>query len=229
MASMMQAQMMQMAALTQMQMQMQMGAMAQMQMWRMQMLPGMVMPAPSPSASNHRTDDAQYAGCSLDDLAELETEVVELEQRVKASAKLKGAFVGLVARYNEDEGFGFITCPECKETLGRTSIFVSGRTLLTFGIDVGDVVSFTVEEDGKKRPRAINLKLYAELTKLKKTHTGMHNYLKPPRVQTFGPPGVTSVAAIPSLKRRSADLPSVSETNAKRPHLGADLKWRIPT
>lgn len=245
MAAPMQAQMvmrtqMQMAAMMQMQMQMQLGAMAQMQqMQQMQMLPGMMpmmpmpmapmMPmvpaAPSPAAAEKAEEDAQLALCSLEDMTALEQEVKELEQKAKSSAKLKDGYVGLMARYIEDEGFGFISCPECKDIWDKTDIFVSGRTFMASGIDVGDMVAFTVEKDGKDLPRAVSPKTLDELTKLRKRLTRMREVLRSTGPAQAGAGAASGIAPLPpSLKRPSDALLEahmLQGPGAKRPNLGA--------
>jgi len=102
---------------------------------------------------------------SPEEMEALEEEVKELEAAAKKAAKEKGHFVGLMARYIEDEGFGFIACSECKDVWDKTDIFVSGRSFMGSGIDVGDMVTFQVEKDAKDLPRALNPKTLAELTK----------------------------------------------------------------
>jgi len=186
----MQAQMaqMQMAAMMQMQMQMQMGAMAQMQMMQMMQMQQMqqagaqAMPAapaaPTAADIEKAEEDAKLAGCTLEDMKALEAEVKELEQEEKDAAKEKKAYVGLMARYIEDDGFGFISCPECKDVWDKTDIFVSGRTFMASSIDVGDMVIFTVEKDGKDLPRAVSPKTLEELTKLRKRLTRMREVLR---------------------------------------------------
>merc|ERR1712012_108189 len=125
---------MHMAAMMQMQAQLQMGALAQMQqmqmmqqiqmMQQMQPMMNMQMPtgvipvvpvAASPAATQGAEDSSlpPLDSCTREDLVELEAEVKEMEQKAKESAKQKGAFVGYMARFLDDEGFGFISCPEC--------------------------------------------------------------------------------------------------------------------
>jgi len=216
-----QTQQMHMAAM--MQMQMQMGAMAQMQMMQMQMMMGMQMPtmAALPAAlpggvlsqpqsavmnAEEAEDAAELARCTADDLALLELEVKDMEKKAKETARIKDGFVGVMARYIEDEGFGFISCADCKEIWDKTDIFVSGRNFMASGIDVGDVVFFQVEKDGKDLPRACNPKTLQELTKLRKKLLKMREMLRP------GNAGV---------KRGSLEVVGGAWPGAKRPHLGA--------
>merc|ERR1719188_1295761 len=147
------------------------------QMPLMPMVPAGLPAAPSPAEKEKAKEDAQLAGSTLEDLTALEAEVKELEQKAKASAK-RDAYIGLMARYIEDEGFGFISCPECKEKWDKTDIFVSGRTFMSSGIDIGDLVVFAVEKDGKGMPRAVTPKALTELTKLRKKLTRMREILR---------------------------------------------------
>jgi len=175
------AQLMQMQAAAMM--QMQMGAMAQMQMagmmpmMQMGMPMGSVMPMmqmqPAPAV-----EEEDLGPCTPDDITEVELELKDEEKAAKIDAKKSGSFVGFMARYIEDEGFGFISCPECKEAWDKTDIFVSGRTVVTSGIDVGEMVTFQVQTDGKDRPRAMNCKTLTKLTKLRKRLTRMREVAK---------------------------------------------------
>jgi len=181
------AMQMQMAQMQQMQaaamMQMQLGAMAQMQMAGMMPMVQMavpmaaMMPMAQPVAAAEEPEE-QVTPCSLEDISAVELEIKEAEKAAKASAKESGSFVGLMARYIEDEGFGFISCPECKEVWDKSDIFVSGRNFVSSGIDVGDMVSFQVEKDGKDLPRAVNPKTLEELTKLKRKLSKMREQFK---------------------------------------------------
>jgi len=181
------AMQMQMAQMQQMQaaamMQMQLGAMAQMQMASMMPMMQMavpmaaMMPMAEPVAAVEEPEE-EITPCSLEDISALELEIKEAEKAAKASAKESGSLVGLMARYIEDEGFGFISCPECKEVWDKSDIFVSGRNFVSSGIDVGDMVSFRIEKDGKDLPRAVNPKTLEELTKLKRKLSKMREQFK---------------------------------------------------
>jgi len=175
------AQQMQMAMM-QMQMQMQMGAMIQMQMAQMQMMPMMPVPVmlPLQPAPPGDPDAAELAQCSFEDLAALELEAQEAEEVAKGEARRSDGFVGLMARYIEDEGFGFISCPECKELWTKTDIFISGRNFMAAGVDVGDMVSFSVEKDGKDLPRACKVRTLPELTGLRKRLAKLREILRVP-------------------------------------------------
>merc|ERR1719188_2478763 len=113
-----------------------------------------------------------------EEVEQLEQEFKEAEQLAKDKAKKDNSYVGLMARYIEDEGFGFISCPECRETWDKTDIFVSGRNFVASGIDVGDMVTFQVEKDGKDLPRAANPKTLDELTKIRRKLSKMREVMK---------------------------------------------------
>merc|ERR1719491_1094535 len=135
--------------------------------------------APKAIASEH---DAELANCTAEDLAALEIEVELLEADEKKNAK-KDAYVGLMARYIEDQGFGFIACPECKELWEKTDIYVSGRTFLTSGANVGDMVTFRVERggtspSGKGMARAVLPEILPKLTNLRKKLIRMREVLR---------------------------------------------------
>lgn len=195
MANPMQMQMAQMQQMQQVQMavmmQMQMGAMAQMQMGAMQMaamMPMMQMAMPMAAmvpmmqmpqcGKEEEADEEQISVSSPEDVTALEVEIKEAEKAAKAAAKDDGAYVGLMARYIDDEGFGFISCPDCKDAWDKTDIFVSGRNFVASGIEVGDVVVFQVEKDGKDLPRAVNPKTLKELTRLKRRLSKMRELVK---------------------------------------------------
>jgi len=178
---MQQMQQMQAAAM----MQMQMAGMAQMQMAGMMPMMQMGVPMASmmpmvqmPTATGKAREGEDFSACTPEDVAALELEIKEAERAAKITAKKSGSFVGLMARYIEDEGFGFISCPECKEVWDKSDIFVSGRNFVSSGIDVGDMVTFTVEKDGKDLPRCVNPKTLPELTKLKKRLSKMREHTK---------------------------------------------------
>uniref|UniRef100_A0A7S4SD49 CSD domain-containing protein n=1 Tax=Alexandrium monilatum TaxID=311494 RepID=A0A7S4SD49_9DINO len=195
-------------------MQMQMGAMAQMQMAGMMPMMQMAMPMTSmmPMVQIHPGGEAQaveedLGPCTPEDITEVELELKDEEKAAKIDAKKSGSYVGLMARYIDDEGFGFISCPECKETWDKTDIFVSGRNFVTSGIDVGDVVAFQVEKDGKDLPRAVNCKTLMKLTNLKKRITKMREVAK----------------AAHSLKRGAAAFGPGPGPDPKRANLGMGL------
>merc|ERR1740121_3111116 len=48
--------------------------------------------------------------CTPEELNKMEEEVKELEASARKDAKSQGLFLGLMARYIEDEGFGFVHC-----------------------------------------------------------------------------------------------------------------------
>lgn len=215
-----QSQQMQMAAMMQMQMQMQMAQMAQMA--QMQMMSGMMpmmamqypigamMPvaaaAPVVVAANGADDAPPMGSVSMEELNALEAEVREAEREAKAAARTKDAYVGLMARYIEDEGFGFISCAECKEVWDKTDIFISGRNFMAANIDVGDMVTFQVEKDGKELPRAVNPKLHDELTKMRKKLARMREALRLPPMPAPGKRGAAELDGEPPAKRLHAPI-----------------------
>lgn len=218
------------AQMQQMQQMAQMQQMSQMQLPMMQMqLPATpAVPAapagPSPEDIRRAEEDAELARCSLEDLSALELEVKELEKKAKSTAKLKDGFVGLMARYIEDEGFGFITCTECKDRWDKTDIFCSGRTFMASEIEVGDFVAFTVEKDGKNMPRAVTPKTLEDLTRLSKRLKRMREVLRSIGV---APAAHTTSAggAPPSLKRPPSNALLEAHmmqgpAGVKRPNLG---------
>jgi len=181
-----------------------MGMMAQMQQMQnmsgmMQgMMPGMSgmssMPAvsginqpPPPVAKDTASleEDLEMAKCTPADLAKLEEEAEKFEADIKKNAK-KDAYVGLMARYKEDQGFGFIHCQECKEQWDKTDIYVSGRTFISSGINIGDMVTFRVEKGGsvissgsnKGMVRAVLPETLHELTKMRKKVHRMRETLR---------------------------------------------------
>mmetsp|Transcript_74967 Transcript_74967/g.232663 ORF Transcript_74967/g.232663 Transcript_74967/m.232663 type:complete len:225 (-) Transcript_74967:571-1245(-) len=205
-------QQMQMAAM----MQMQMGAAAQMQQMQMAammpmmqmgmpmaaMMPMMQMEAPGKAEGD---DEEQITSCSPEEIAALELEVKESEKAAKATAKSSGSYVGLMARYIEDEGFGFISCAECKDVWDKTDIFVSGRNFVTSGIDVGDIVTFQVEKDGKDLPRAVNPKTLSDLTRMKKKLSKMREVAKNTNMLKRGAPE-DGMLLMPDLKRMNPGI-----------------------
>merc|ERR1719414_1267758 len=120
----------------------------------------------------------EFMMVTAEGMAALEQDIREEEKAAKTAAKEAGSYVGLMARYIEDEGFGFISCPECKEVWDKTDIFLSGRNFVASAIDVGDMVTFQVEKDGKDLPRAINPKTLKELTSLRRKLARMREVAK---------------------------------------------------
>lgn len=195
-------------------MQMQMGAMAQMQqmaammpMMQMAMPMGSMMPMVQMPAAAAPAAVEDLGPCSPEDIAALEAEIKDEEKAAKITAQKTGAYVGHMARYIDDEGFGFISCPECKETWDKVDIFVSGRNFMASGIEVGDTVTFQVERDGKELPRAINPKTLPELTKSKQRLSKMREAAK-------------ARQAANSSKRSGGAAFAGLGPPSKRPHLG---------
>merc|ERR1712032_713736 len=85
--------------------------------------------------------------------ARQELMVKEAERVARVSAKESDSFVGSMARYNEEEGFGFVVCPECVEKWGKTDIFIGNKNFAEAKLKVGDAILFQVEKDGKDLPR----------------------------------------------------------------------------
>merc|ERR1740121_1058360 len=154
--------------------------MCQMQMPMAAMMPmmGMPMAAMMQAATGPPVPEEPPLITTKEEVDALEQEFKEAEQLAKDKAKKDGAYVGLMARYIEDEGFGFISCAECRETWDKTDIFVSGRNFVASGIDVGDMVVFQVEQDGKDLPRAANPKTLDDLTKTRRNLTRYKDALK---------------------------------------------------
>merc|ERR1712045_624543 len=138
-------QQMQMAAMMQMQMCGMMGAAPMIPMMHAMPMATMVpmMPLAAPAAvPSCDQDEEQLGPCTHEDITATEQDIKDAEKHAKSAAKELGSYVGLMARYIEDEGFGFISCPECRELWDKTDIFVSGRNFVSSGIDVGDIVTF---------------------------------------------------------------------------------------
>merc|ERR1740121_1516860 len=112
-----------------MQMGMPMGMPAGMPMGSMMPMMQMGMPG--------KVDEAHFMTITPEAMAALEQEIREEEKAAKTAAKEAGSYVGLMARYIDDEGFGFISCPECKATWDKTDIFLSGRNYVASGVEVG--------------------------------------------------------------------------------------------
>lgn len=160
------------------------GSMPANQMQQMQSIPGINQPPPPVGRERALEEHAELARCTPADLAKLEEESEQLEADLKKNAK-KDAYVGLMARYKEDQGFGFISCPECKEKWEKADIYVSGRTFLSSGINVGDMVTFRVEKGGsqissgqKGMVRAVLPETLHELTKIRKKLLRMREVLR---------------------------------------------------
>merc|ERR1719330_2327831 len=122
--------------------------------------------------------EEQFMNITPEAMAALEQEIREEEKAAKTAAKEAGSYVGLMARYIDDEGFGFISCPECKAAWDKTDIFLSGRNYVASGVEVGDMVTFQVEKDGKDLPRAVNPKTLKELTGLRRKLAKMRDMAK---------------------------------------------------
>lgn len=156
--------------------------------------------AAAPAAQEHSWDEP--LACTPEEFAAMEEEAKQAEQAAKIAARESGSFVGLMARYIEDAGFGFISCPECKEFWDKTDIFVSGRSFMQSGIDVGDMVTFRVEKDGKELPRAVNPKTLDDLTAMRKRLGRMREAMKITSAKrALGAPGDAAGAPPPLMPR----------------------------
>mmetsp|Transcript_41976 Transcript_41976/g.62659 ORF Transcript_41976/g.62659 Transcript_41976/m.62659 type:complete len:218 (+) Transcript_41976:2-655(+) len=130
-------------------------------------------------------------------------EVKEAEKAAKESAD-SGSFVGTLARYDPDLGFGFVICPECVASWGKSDIYIGQKNFLESGLDVGDVIAFQVEDNNGKPRVAMNPKVLGEVTKLKRRLTrlkeaakAVNNNNKRTAALAFG----DGLAATPGLKR----------------------------
>lgn len=158
-----------------MQMPMMMMPMGMMGMPGMQMMPmampgmpQMQMPQLPTAAAAPKPEESEPVACDLESISALEIEIDNEERAAKKTAKENNGYVGVMTRYLEEEGFGFIHCEECQREYGKDGIFINGRTFVSSDIDVGDTCSFEVTTDTKGLPRVQNPKLLKEVTRKKK-------------------------------------------------------------
>mmetsp|Transcript_85385 Transcript_85385/g.226690 ORF Transcript_85385/g.226690 Transcript_85385/m.226690 type:complete len:220 (-) Transcript_85385:103-762(-) len=104
-------------------------------------------------------------------------EVKESEKAAKESAD-SGTYVGTLARYDADLGFGFVICPECVAPWGKSDIYIGQKNFVESGLDVGDVIAFQVEDNNGKPRVAMNPKVLKEVTRLKRKLTRLKEAAK---------------------------------------------------
>lgn len=220
----MQAQM-QMAQFAHMQMFGMAAMQAQMQMQMvpcMQMVPSMPVPLVPVLPVQASAEGSEFLGCSTEDanteellgLSERElgerisVQTVEARDAETEAKRMvaAGAFVGTLARFDHDLGFGFVVCPECAEQWGKHDIYIGQKNVVESGLELGDVVEFRVEDNNGKPRVAMNPKVLQEPTK----HKQLLSRLK-------------SAAKTVSLsnKRNAAQMSTFGTMPvAKRPHVG---------
>merc|ERR1740122_280032 len=110
-------------------------------------------------------------------IASQAAEVKEAEKVAKDKA-MSGTFVGTLARYDPELGFGFVICPECVQSWGKSDIYIGQKNFLESGLEVGDVVSFQVEDNNGKPRVAMNPRILKEVTRLKKKLTRLKEAAK---------------------------------------------------
>merc|ERR1712187_501629 len=76
--------------------------------------------------------------------------------------------VGLMARFMDTDGYGFIECPDCEDKWGKIDIYVADVEFKLTDASVRDWVKFKVRGDRHGRPRAEDIVKLKELTKVKK-------------------------------------------------------------
>merc|ERR1719401_3057091 len=116
-----------------------------------------VVAAPADGASELRSgnsEDAQATDAALLELSErdlgerISQETVQARD-AEAEAKKRapsGAYVGTLARFDHDLGFGFVVCPECADRWGKQDIYIGQKNVVESGLELGDVVEFRVED-----------------------------------------------------------------------------------
>merc|ERR1719198_395186 len=97
-------------------------------------------------------------------------EVKEAEALAKQRAA-KDTFIGTLARYDPELGFGFVICPECVQQWGKNDIYIGQKNILESRLEIGDVVSFQVEDNNGKPRVALGPKVLQEPTEQKKILT----------------------------------------------------------
>mmetsp|Transcript_54208 Transcript_54208/g.169385 ORF Transcript_54208/g.169385 Transcript_54208/m.169385 type:complete len:403 (-) Transcript_54208:98-1306(-) len=225
---MMQMQMAQMAQMTQMQQmaQMQMTGSMMGQMMAPMMSPIMTpmmsmpmavpvmqttgQPPPPPGLPPVAVED----GSDVEPLLQLSEEalgeriaaqLMEVKDAEKATKNKMdpGTFVGTLARYDPELGFGFVICPECVPSWGKSDIYIGQKNFVESGLDVGDVVAFQVEDNNGKPRVAMNPKILDDVTKLKRRLAKLKEAAKTVNTNNKRTAAAVSMAFDPGAKRVS--------------------------
>lgn len=167
---------------------------------------GMKMEALTTATHKEPGDDADAPTVvGQDDIARQELQVKEAERIAKVMAKESDSYVGMMARYNEEEGFGFVVCPECVERWGKTDIFIGNKNFAEAKLKVGDAILFQVEKDGKDLPRVAETpKVLKELTREKRKFAKMKETAKADSMLKRSATAMTAgggAAGLPEAKR----------------------------
>jgi len=97
---------------------------------------------------------------------ELQQQALHLaEDSAKQAAASLGSYVGTLARFDLDRGFGFLECEESKVKFGRDIFLLKSRK---GDCEIGDYVSFEVETGDRGRPQARNVQTLQELSRHKR-------------------------------------------------------------
>lgn len=176
---------MQMAQFQQMQMQQMSGMAGMMPMVPcMQMVPVMqpmvpVMPMMVPAVGSDATglpkdqEECEASWLELSDkelgesIAQKVAEARDAEVEAKKNAAA-GAYIGHLARFDHDLGFGFVVCPSCQEPWGKQDIYIGQKNVVESGLELDDIVEFKVEDNNGKPRVAMNPKVMKEATKQKR-------------------------------------------------------------
>merc|ERR1719512_475735 len=114
----------------------------------------------------------------LGDRIALQAQEVKEAEKVAKDNAMSGTFVGTLARYDPELGFGFVICPECVQSWGKSDIYIGQKNFLESGLEVGDVVKFEVEDNNGKPRVAMKPKILKDVTKLKKKLTRLKEAAK---------------------------------------------------
>ncbi|CAK0874128.1 unnamed protein product [Prorocentrum cordatum] len=121
-------------------------------------------------------NDLDSDGEPISSMAEeaLVRRVAEVAERLRGAEEAArrssdpDTFIGTLARYDPDQGFGFVVCPECASRWGKNDIYVGQKNVLENGLEIGDVIAFRVEDNNGKPRVAMNPKVLKEPVRLKK-------------------------------------------------------------
>merc|ERR1719271_1549948 len=106
---------------------------------------GQALPAYDVRNSNYqplpqkKEDDevGDIASFTQEDIEAAEKEVSEAEHEAKKAAKESGSYIGTMARFSAEEGYGFIACQETVEDWDRKDIFIANRNFYAAKVKVG--------------------------------------------------------------------------------------------
>mmetsp|Transcript_27012 Transcript_27012/g.68702 ORF Transcript_27012/g.68702 Transcript_27012/m.68702 type:complete len:315 (+) Transcript_27012:90-1034(+) len=161
-------QMQMMAQMQQMQMMQMMMANPMMSMMNPMMQMGMAQQVPQ-EEEEERDPFLDLSEEELGQRINAQTVEAKEQERLAKERSPKGTFVGTLARYDPELGFGFVICPECVPQWGKNDIYIGQKNILESRLEIGDVISFLVEDNNGKPRVALGPKVLSDASEARRT------------------------------------------------------------